>query len=57
VGGPWTAPLAALVFGLASGAARERSESVALPVLFAWLGAAALLARAAFLPELELLVR
>jgi len=56
VGGPWTAPLAALVFGLASGAARERSESVALPVLFAWLSAAALLARAAFLPELELLV-
>jgi hypothetical protein len=33
------------VFGLASGAARERSESLLQPVLFAWLGALALLAR------------
>jgi hypothetical protein len=47
VGPPGTPILAALVFGLASGAARERSESVALPVLFAWLGVAAQLARAA----------
>jgi hypothetical protein len=45
---PWTPLLAALAFGLASGAAREASESVALPVLFAWLGAGALLLRLAF---------
>jgi hypothetical protein len=45
LGGPWTAPLAAFIFGLASGAARERSESLLQPLLFAWLGAAALLAR------------
>jgi hypothetical protein len=45
LGGPFTAPLAAFVFGLASGAARERSESLLQPVLFAWLGALALLAR------------
>ena len=45
LGGPWTAPLAAFVFGLASGAARERSESLLQPLLFAWLGALALLAR------------
>ena len=30
---------------LASGAARERSESLLQPLLFAWLGVAALLAR------------
>jgi membrane protease YdiL (CAAX protease family) len=47
VGPPGTPLAAALAFGLASGAARERSESVALPVLFAWLGVAAQLARAA----------
>jgi hypothetical protein len=47
VGPPGTLLAAALAFGLASGAARERSDSVALPVLFAWLGAAAQLARAA----------
>jgi membrane protease YdiL (CAAX protease family) len=46
VGPPGTALAAAFAFGLASGAARERNDSVALPVLFAWLGAAALLARA-----------
>jgi hypothetical protein len=45
LGSPWTAPLAALVFGLASGAAREQSESLVPPLVFAWLGAAALLAR------------
>ena len=48
VGPPGTALAAAFAFGLASGAARERNDSVALPVLFAWLGAAALLARAVF---------
>jgi hypothetical protein len=47
VGPPGTPLAAALAFGLASGAARERSDSVALPVLFAWLGAAAQLLRAA----------
>jgi len=47
LGAPWTPPLAALAFGLASGAAREGSESIALPVLFAWLGAGALLLRIA----------
>jgi len=41
LGGPWLPPCAALVFAVASGVARERAESVALPVLFAWLGAAA----------------
>jgi hypothetical protein len=45
VGPPGTPLAAALAFGLASGAARERSESVALPVLCAWLGAAAQLLR------------
>jgi hypothetical protein len=46
-GPPGTALAAAFAFGLASGAARERNDSVALPVLFAWLGAAALLLRSA----------
>ncbi len=45
--GAWQVPAAAFVFALASGAARERTESLALPVLFAWLGAAAQLAWAA----------
>jgi hypothetical protein len=45
IGPPGTALAAAFAFGLASGAARERSESVALPVLFAWLGGAAQLLR------------
>src|SRR5262245_337797 len=39
--GPWLPPCAALVFGLVSGVARERAESLVLPVVFAWLGAAA----------------
>ena len=47
IGGAWQVPAAAFAFALASGAARERTESLALPVLFAWLGAAAQLAWAA----------
>ncbi len=45
--GAYQVPAAAFVFALASGMARERTESLALPVLFAWLGAAAQLARVA----------
>jgi membrane protease YdiL (CAAX protease family) len=41
----WCAPLAgSLLFGLASGMARERSESLLAPILLHWIGALSLLA-------------
>ncbi len=44
LGGPRVGFCAALVFGLAAGLARQRAESIALPVAFALLGVAARLA-------------
>jgi hypothetical protein len=43
-GGPAGGAFAALLFGLVAGLARERSESIALPLAFAGLGVAARLA-------------
>jgi membrane protease YdiL (CAAX protease family) len=45
----WCVPLAgSLLFGIASGMARERSESLLAPILFHWIGALVLLAALPF---------